>query len=162
MVVYTTYPPLKQEEQMDILTRKDLWKLIERSEFPSVSLYMPTQQTGSDAKQNQIRFKNLFNEAGNMLDRMGVNPKSELLDPAEHLIKDDPFWSRQGRGFALFCSPELFLTYRLPILFRDLVVITNCFQINPILPLLNGDDRFYVLSISQNSGQGAAMHAAKL
>ena len=134
---------------MDILKKGDLWKLIEKPEFPSVSLYMPTQQSGSGARQNQIRFKNLFNEARNMLRKMGMDSQGELLDPAGHLIQDDLFWTSQGKGFALFCSPELYLTFRLPIPFKELVVVTNCFHINPILPLLEGDGRFYVLALSQ-------------
>ena len=136
---------------MDILTKKDLWKLIEKPEFPSVSLYMPTQQAGSVARENQIRFKNLFNDVRNMLQNMGLDPQDELLDPAEHLIRDDLFWSRQGQGFALFCSPGLFLSFRLPIPFKELVVATNCFHINPLLSLLYGDGRFYVLAITQGS-----------
>ena len=80
---------------------------------------------------------------------MGLDSQGELLDPAGHLIKDDLFWTSQGKGFALFCSPELFLSFRLPIPFKELVVATNCFHINPILPLLEGDGRFYVLALSQ-------------
>lgn len=136
---------------MDILRKSDLRKLIEKPEFPSVSLYMPAEQTGPEVRQNPIRFKNLLKTADNMLHQVGVDAADDLLDPARHLIKDDLFWSWQQSGFALFCSPGLFLSFRLPLQFEERVVVTTHFHIKPLLPLLCIDGKFYVLALSQKS-----------
>jgi len=74
----------------------------------------------------------------------------ELLEPAETLLHDGLFWQHQSDGLALFVSPEMFHHYRLPFDFEELVVVADRFHIKPLLPLLSGDGRFYVLALSQN------------
>jgi hypothetical protein len=51
---------------------------------------------------------------------------------------------------ALFLSSDVFLSFRLPLRFDELVVVTDRFHIKPLLTLLGSDGRFYVLALSQN------------
>ena len=137
---------------MNILTRDDLRTLIRKHDELCVSIYMPTHRMGREVQQDPIRLKNLV---GNALGRMvtgGVRPPEarELLKPAEMLLHDGLFWQHQSDGLALFVSPEMFHHYRLPFDFEELVVVTDRFHIKPLLPLLSGDGRFYVLALSQN------------
>jgi hypothetical protein len=44
----------------------------------------------------------------------------------------------------------VFLAYRLPYTFDELVVVTHRFHLKPLLSLLSGDGHFYVLALSQN------------
>jgi hypothetical protein len=137
---------------MKILARDDLRTLIRKREGLCVSIYMPTHRAGREVQQDPIRLKNLL---GNALDRMvtgGVRtPEArELLEPADKLLHDGIFWQHQSDGLALFVSPEMFHHYRLPFDFEELVVVTDRFHIKPLLPLLSGDGRFYVLALSQN------------
>ncbi len=137
---------------MTVLTRDDLRTLSRKHNGLCVSIYMPTHRAGREVQQDPIRLKNLL---GNALDRMvtgGVRaPEArELLKPAEMLLHNGLFWQHQSDGLALFVSPEMFHHYRLPFDFEELVIVTDRFHIKPLLPLLSGDGRFYVLALSQN------------
>jgi hypothetical protein len=50
----------------------------------------------------------------------------------------------------MFVSLDTFRHYRLPVDFKELVVVADRFHIKPLLPLISGDGRFYVLPLSQN------------
>ena len=137
---------------MTILTRDDLRTLIGKQDGLCVSIYMPTHRMGREVQQDPIRLKNLL---GKVQDRVVAGgacaPEArELLEPAEMLLHDGLFWQHQSDGLALFVSPEMFKHYCLPFDFEELVVITDRFHIKPLLPLLSGDGRFYVLALSQN------------
>jgi hypothetical protein len=137
---------------MTILTRDDLRTLIRKYDGLCVSIYMPTHRVGREVQQDPIRLKNLLGKAQDRMVAGGVRaPEArELLEPAEKLLHDGLFWQRQSDGLALFVSVEMFHHYRLPFDFEELVVVTDRFHIKPLLPLLSGDGRFYVLALSQS------------
>jgi hypothetical protein len=64
--------------------------------------------------------------------------------------RDNLFWCKQSEGLALFLSPNVFLSFRLPVPFDELVVVTDRFHTKPIVGLLGSEGRFYVLALSQN------------
>jgi hypothetical protein len=113
---------------------------------------MATHRTGAEIQQDPIRLKNLLKEAEEALVTMGLrSPEAgELLEPAQELQADYEFWQHQSDGLAILISSGLFRAYRLPIEFEELVVVTDRFHVKPLLPLLSGDGRFYVLALSQN------------
>jgi hypothetical protein len=113
---------------------------------------MPTHCTGFEIQQDPIRLKNLLGKAEERLLARGLRtPEArELLEPAEKLLQDSLFWQHQSDGLAIFLSSEDFRYYRLPFDFEELVVVTDRFHIKPLLPLLSGDGRFYVLALSQS------------
>lgn len=74
----------------------------------------------------------------------------EMLRPARRLLDDPAFWRHQSDGLAVFFTPEVFHTYRLPLQFSELMVVTNRFHLKPILPLFASDGHFYILALSQN------------
>jgi hypothetical protein len=73
----------------------------------------------------------------------------KLLEPVQALTKNNPFWRQQSTGLALFLCPDFFRYYRLPVGFLPSVVLTERFNIKPLLPLFNTEGRFYVLALSQ-------------
>lgn len=137
---------------MDLLTNDELKTLLENQNKSSVSIFMPTYRTGRETQQNRIRLKNLLAEAEAGLTANGLRaPEARrLLEPAQSLLNDDDFWQHQSDGLALYLSPDLFRSYRLPAEFDELVVVTDRFHLKPLLPLLSGDGRFYILALSQN------------
>jgi hypothetical protein len=137
---------------MDILTKNELQKLIEKRGSSCISIYMPTYRTSPGVKQNPIRYKNLLKQMEQRLIAVGMR-KTEieaLSAPAEALVKDYLFWQYQSDGMAAFISPQWFRFYRLPALFEKLLVITDRFHIKPLLHLFANDGRFYILALSQN------------
>jgi hypothetical protein len=135
---------------MNVFTRDELKNLMEY-EGPCVSIFMPTLRGGVQSQQNPIRFKNMLREAGDRLVTAGMRPPEakELLEPAQKLLLDGPFW-RQSNGIALFLSPDTFRYYRLPFDFEELLVVADRFNVKPLLRLPSSAERFYILALSQN------------
>ncbi len=136
----------------ELLSRNEMRLLLEASQGPCLSLYMPAHRAGKDVEQNPIRLKNLSRKAEGMLREKGLAAREvrELLAPVEHLRDDALFWRYQSDGLAIFSLPDLFRAYRLPLFFDELVVVAEHCHIKPLLPLLTGDGQFYVLAVSQN------------
>jgi len=137
---------------MNVLTRSNLKLLMEIHQGPCVSTFMPMHRSGQETQQDPIRFKNLLQEAEELLIARGLrSPETkELLGPAEKLLQDGLFHQHQSDGLAMFLSPEVFRYYLLPFVFKELVIVTDRFHIRPLLPLLSGDGRYYILALSQN------------
>ena len=128
----------------------DLKRLVEGKEGPCVSIFMPAHRT--DAEQSRIRFKNLCGKAEKMVAAMETDDLDvdEAMKPARRLLEDQDFWQHQSDGLALFMSDQVFETYRLPITFEEVVVVTGRFHIKPLLPFVSSDTRFYILAASQS------------
>ncbi len=138
---------------MDLLNIDHLKDLIQKQQEPSVSIYMPTYRTGKEVEQGPIRLKNLLNKAEKDLSERGVrsNEIREILQPAETLLGDNYFWTYQADGLVVFLSKDNFLYYRLPIQFNEFIIISGRFYVKPLLPLFNGDGRFFILALGQRN-----------
>jgi hypothetical protein len=137
---------------MDILNPNDLKTLIAKQGKWCVSLYLPTHRAGREQQQDPVRLKNLLAEAEVKLLANGLRrPKvQELMQPAEELLWNREFWQHQSDGLAIFLTSDFFVTYRLPSVFQELLVINKSFHTKPLYPLLNRVGKFYLLSISLN------------
>ncbi|MDO8785970.1 MAG: hypothetical protein Q7J12_07100, partial [Syntrophales bacterium] len=105
-----------------------------------------------EIQQNQIRLRNLLREAEEKLLAGGRRPAEvkTSLEPVQGILGNALFWRRQRDGLAIFLTPDIFRFYCLPIDFEELVVLADRFHIKPLLPILRGDERFYLLALSQN------------
>jgi hypothetical protein len=137
---------------MDMITLTEFKNLSARQPDWCVSLYMPAHRHGRDNEQDPIRLKNLLREAEERLKSKGMRSPDarQMLEPAQRLLQDSGFWRHQSDGLALFISSEAYHTYRLPLPFTDLVVISDRFHLKPLLPFFASDGHFYILALSQN------------
>lgn len=138
---------------MVFITQSELPTLLmEPHPGPCVSIFLPTHRAGPEVQQDRIRLKNLLIEAEERLIAAGLRrPEAkQLLEPAQHLGEEGIFREHPSDGLALFLAPELFRAYCLPLEFQELLVVGDRFHLKPLLPLLVGDGRFYVLALSQN------------
>jgi hypothetical protein len=137
---------------VSLLSKSEIERLAEKREGWCVSIFMPTHRAGQEIQQDPIRLKNLLGQAEERLVAVGLrhSEAQSLLAPAQELIPRQEFWRHQSDGLALFLSPTVFQFYRLPFNFEELMVAANRFHVKPLLPLLSGDGRFYVLALSQN------------
>lgn len=136
---------------MDLITRDDLKPLLANKVSPCVSVYLPTHRGGAEA--DPIRLKGHLNEVEQRLLALGMRaPQArEFLASARLLLEDDTFWKHQCDGLALFLAPGMLRLFRLPLAFPDVVVVADHFHITPLLPLVNGNGRFFLLALSQNA-----------
>jgi hypothetical protein len=141
---------------MDIFSRDTLVELTAVPAARTLSIFLPTHRAGPDirpfAAEDVIRWKNLVRDAADQLAAAEMPPREvdALLQPARELADDQTFWQYQADGLAAFAAPGLFQTFRVPLHLDELVVVAPRFHLKPLLPLLAGDSRFYVLALSQN------------
>jgi hypothetical protein len=139
---------------MDTFTREDLQELLTMEGDLFISLYMPMVVAGPETRQNPIRFKNLVRAAEAQLVELGMdeNDAAHFLEPV-HALDRYEFWQHQDLGLAIFCSAHGMRRYCLPVPFPELAVVTDHFHIKPLLPLLTGNFRFYILALAQNGSR---------
>ncbi len=137
---------------LDMINQSDMEALSMKRDGWRVSVYMPTHQAGDQVQQDPIRLKNLLDRAEERLVEKGLRrPEAEeLVAPARLLLEDNLFWKHQSDGLAVFVSGEGLDYYRMPFDFEEQVIVGERFYVKPLLPLLSGDGRFYVLALSQD------------
>ncbi|MEL7060672.1 MAG: hypothetical protein AAGN46_11655 [Acidobacteriota bacterium] len=133
------------------MTRETLDRLIEETTFPCVSIYLPTVEAGAETQQNSIRFKNQLATAETMAQARGVESSAleGLLAPARALLDNFEFWQHQSAGLAVFLTGGEITTHRLAFDPSEVVTVHDRPYVKPLLPLLTGDGRFYLLAASQ-------------
>ncbi len=104
-----------------------------------------------ETQQNKIRLKNLLRTAEQRLEENGVRGQeaAALLAPARDLLDDQTWWEHQQDGLAIFLAQDVFESFRLPIVFHELVAVEKRFHLKPLFPLLDGDGHFYILCLTK-------------
>lgn len=142
------------------MNQAELTDLFKQPEGLHASLFMPVETEPDKQQMNHIRLKNLIKQARQQVETDGFLPSDLLLpdmqqffQPALELLSMGRFAVEQSQGLAVFLSSEIQRIYRLPLSVAELVVIGPRFHIKPLLPYLNGNGRFYLLTLSQNQVQ---------
>jgi len=137
---------------MNPLTPNDLRALMKEQQGICISMYMSTHRAGIESSQGRIKLKNLLKIAQEQLSLKGMrNPEIEtMLQPVQELLRDTVFWEYQSEGLALFLGSDLFRYYHLPLELEELVVVNDRFHLKPVLPMLSGDGKFYILTLSRH------------
>jgi hypothetical protein len=132
---------------------KDVNPELSRIVRMSNGFYMPIYRAGTEVQQNSTRLKNLIRQAESSIVESGLSDKEagEFLQPIQELVdSDESFWQESNNdGLAVFLTSGVFRYYRLPLIFDELVVVTDRFHLKPLLPLLRGDGKYYILALSQ-------------
>ncbi len=139
---------------MDTLSKGSLRILLETQNVPCISLFMPTDRTGVEKQQDQLRIRRLIREVESLVtgkEQLRAAQVEDLLEPLRLLVEDEQFWLHTSDGLAIFRSPEVFRSYRLSARFKEQVIVGRHFYLKPLLPLLTDDGRFYLLALSQNA-----------
>lgn len=134
------------------LTREQFNTLAIRDGGRCVSIYMPAHRAGEEVlnKKDRIHLKNLMKQIVIDLDARGFDQRSidTFMSPLTELSRDDEFWHHQSEGLAIFLSTELFETIHLPFAVDPFYHISYEFYLKPLIPLLMGDGRFFLLTLS--------------
>jgi len=140
---------------MAIITDDQLRSLMEHRRPQSITIHAPMHRAGRETAQNAVRFKNGLREARETLEAMGV-PEDEArrrLRDAAALVEDTLFWRHQGQGLAVYLDAQRMQVLRLPLELEPRVVVGDRFFVKPLLRLLSGDGRFYILALSQKESR---------
>jgi Bacterial archaeo-eukaryotic release factor family 7 len=143
-----------EKTMMATLLGESLQRLLETQHGPCISAFMPTDRTGVEGQQTQLRIRRLIREAESLLrsnTQLHAAQVEDLLAPLRALPDDQRFWRHPSDGLAIFRSPQEFRALRLPMSFREQVVVGDHFLLRPLLPLLTDEGRFYLLALSHNT-----------
>ena len=132
-----------------MISKQELTALAAAKTPPVASIYLPTHERGREIRQDPIRLKNaLASVAARLGESLATRELDALLAPAQKLIDDVMFWRYQAKGLALFLSPGLFQSHKLPIAVEDIQVIGPRPHIKPLLPMLAGDGVYFCIAAS--------------
>jgi Bacterial archaeo-eukaryotic release factor family 7 len=136
---------------MRLVSTETLVELADERDGPRVSIFLPTQGPGGE-RQDPIRLRNLLREAEHRLvTGLRHSQVRDLVAPGLELAEDAAFWREPAAGgLALFLADDSDRRLRLPYRPRELVVVGDRFHLKPLLPLLCGDGRYYLLALSQH------------
>ena len=137
---------------MDAITRPIFESLMRYGGWPCLSLYLPTHPGGFEAQAGRVRLKNLLVEAEERLVARGIRPVEarDFVASTCELVDDHDFWRNQTNGLAVFLSPETTRSYWLPTAVPELAVVNARFHVAPLLPLVDRESEFYILTVSEN------------
>jgi len=138
---------------MNVVPERDVQQLTQYQAGTCVSIQIPTHVGGTDAQQDPIRLKNLLRVAKKRMIERGMQTTKvrDLLKPIEDQKSEGLFRPTAGRGLAIYLAPGFFRFFVLPQEVAELVTVGDSFDVKPLLSLVAGEDRFYVLALSQNN-----------
>jgi len=117
-----------------------------------ISLFIPTSRAGEpvDKKLGQLTLKNELKKLRTDLKdyQLKEHEIDNLLYPVLNLLNDYYFWRNQSDCLVIFLSQEGMKKYSLPIDQQQKSYIADHFYLLPLVPLLNRNEKFYVLSLS--------------
>ena len=145
---------IRVDADIDVISVADLMSL-SAAQGPCVSVFMPTHRSGRETLQGPVRLRNLINSARGELSDADVAARvvEAMLAPLESLVDDHGFWQHTAYGLALFSSPGRVERYRVSLSLTEEVVVAASFRVRPVLSLVSRDEKFFVLSLSQNAVQ---------
>lgn len=133
-----------------MLHADDLRQLLQPTEPPCISIYVPTTPFPPEADQNRIRYKNQLKTISRDL---GLQQEihaaeSELLEPLRQLADDIGYWGSQQLGFVAFRSPTQLWIRRLLQPVPEIAVVAKSFHVKPLLRIVQDAARYQVLCLS--------------
>lgn len=132
-----------------MFTRTDLVAVASHQAGAAVSIYLPAHTSGSDVRQDLIRLKNLSSRARDLLVQAGHDRAAAevILQPATTLVEDPVLWQDIESGLALFLSDKgEQARFNVPVSVPECVSVGTRFDVTPLLPLVESDGQFLVLT----------------
>ena len=137
---------------MNAVDRETLLRLAGRAEWPSVSIYLPTDHQGIHTDADRLRLRNLVKQACERLVADGLRaPEADaLMVGVLDVAADDALWAGGPTGLAMFATPEGTETLWVDVTMPELMVVGDRFYLRPLFPAYVGDGKFWALAIDSN------------
>jgi hypothetical protein len=121
---------------------------------PFITIYMPTHDTATPPNSNEdhIRLKNLMHQACDMLSTTERRKtESIIMASLDAMTTDASFWKSQTAGLMICMNTDMIACYNLPTDTEECVDVNNSqFYLAPIYGLLDDQQSYYVLALSQH------------
>ncbi len=137
-----------------LLSKQSFNELADYRGANCVSIFLPTHRKGMEVnrREDEILLKNMLKDISDQLEASGFS-KAEAdnyLGPAYALLENTTFWNNLSDGLVLFIGDRFFKHYTLPIRFEKFTYLADHFYLRPLMPLYNGDGRFFLLALTQD------------
>ncbi|GCC50467.1 hypothetical protein SanaruYs_06820 [Chryseotalea sanaruensis] len=138
--------------KLKLLTKELISELLTITVSPCISLYMPTHRIHPENIQDPIRYKNLVKQVKESLIEKYPNAEIEtLLESFETLAHDEDFWNHTSDGLCVLAAPAFFEVIQLQLPVEELVIIEESFHSKPLRQILQSEDRYQVLALTQDT-----------
>lgn len=129
---------------------KDIEVLLERREYPAITIYLDTHKRWQKNEKSKIMLKNMLQDIEEELENRGMRDSEieKLLSPIEDMEKDLEFWKNTTKGLAIFLSKDVQLTILLSRPISSKFYIDHYFNIKYLAEYLFEHDDYYVLALS--------------
>lgn len=137
---------------MDAVDRETLLRLAATSEWPCVSIYMPTDRLGIHTDADRIRLRNLVREASEHLvaDGMRAVAAEALLASALRLASEDAVWAGGPDGLALFVTATGTEPLWVGVPMPELAVVGDRLYLRPLFAAYRGEKKAWALALDSN------------
>lgn len=136
---------------MPILSKEQFQNLAQFNNKPCVSIFIPTQRAGKDVleEKDKISLKSQWKKASEGLKEMGLSQEKidKIGKPLTEVMDDGDFWRHQSDGLAFFLAEGFSEKFTLPVNFETFTYVADHFYLKPLVPMFNGDGRFYLLQL---------------
>ena len=136
---------------MALLKKEQFEKLANFDNNPCVSIYIPTERVGRDVlkEKDKIQLKSQWKKVYEKFKNLGLSQDKidKLGQPIEKILTDKDFWRHRSDGLAIFIADGFFEMHSVPVSFKANSYVSDHFYLKPLVPLLDGDGRFYLLSL---------------
>ncbi len=131
-----------------------LEELANQTGSASITITMPTFESGRNVNQNSIRYKNLVNAAAEQLDSSATDEAvaKQRLGVLGKLIPDEQFWQHQGKGLAVYVADDFVRLVKLEQAPPELVRIDDGFLVLPLI-LTKSDPASHLLKLTWETAE---------
>ena len=140
--------------KQNMISKEELLELADMHSTHCVSIFIPTHRAGEEVLKGKdaLMLKNQLKAVKSKLELQGmnVNDIETFIKPVNDVINDSVFWRHQSDGLAIFLSENIFRNYTLPVYFEEFNYVSNEFYLKPVIPLLNGDGLFHLLTLKKD------------
>lgn len=125
--------------------------ILDLTEGPFVSIYIPTKRANTEARDNSVRYKNQLKnveiELGKVLDKKEFDA---LFTTLKDLGNDKDFWNNQLDGLGILAAKDQCVAFKLQREVKEFSSVSDSFYIKPLLNAYQTDDSYQILALNKN------------
>lgn len=135
-----------------LITNKQFITLTNAEGGRCASIYLPGTGEG-DGQKERKRFGELLDEVNGKLTERGSSKEEagQFLQQGYELLDDSEFWLTLTAGLAVYVSEKGMEHYVLPLEVDPFTYVGHRFYLRPILPILSGEGRFFMLALGSEN-----------